>query len=311
MSPVVSVKNLTKAFGRHTILEECALVVEEGEAYGLVGLNGAGKTTLIRLLLGVLRADKGEIAVLGENPWRHDALLHRRMGVVLDHDGLWGNLTFEQNMKIFAAAKGVSWSASLSYMEEYWSRTNIYNNRKAVKFFSRGQRMQCALCRAFLGWPDLYFFDEPAVALDVDAYEHFKSLVMAARKRGASFLISSHQLDTIDDFADRVGMLREKRLIELARKAEQGNRLWSLETDDNPRWATIIREQCGGAPAFVEGEWQFESTHADTDIPVLIKRLAGEGCAIRKVAPIVRDFSVTIRNEYRRNAAEELHRGVT
>jgi energy-coupling factor transporter ATP-binding protein EcfA2 len=65
MSPVVSVKNLTKAFGRHTILEECALVVEEGEAYGLVGLNGAGKTTLIRLLLGVLRADKGEIAVLG------------------------------------------------------------------------------------------------------------------------------------------------------------------------------------------------------------------------------------------------------
>jgi ABC-type multidrug transport system ATPase subunit len=193
-------------------------------------------------------------------------------------------------------------------MEEYWGRTNIYNNRKAVKFFSRGQRMQSALCRAFLGWPDLYFFDEPAVALDVDAYEHFKGLVMVARKKGASFLISSHQLDAIDDFADRVGMLREKRLVELARKAEHGNGLWLLETDDNPRWAAIIREQCGGAPAFTEGGWQFESTRAETDIPALIRRLAGEGCAIHKVAPVFQDFSVTIRNEYRRKAADEPHR---
>ncbi len=305
MFPVISVNNLRKSFGSHTILEGCTFSVQEGEAYGLVGLNGAGKTTLIRLLLGVLRADRGEIAVFGENPWRHDASLHRRMGVVLDHDGLWGNLTLEQNLRIFAAAKGVSWKACLSYMEEYWSRTSIYKNRKAVKFFSRGQRMQCALCRAFLGWPSLYFFDEPVVALDVDAYEHFKGLVMTARKKGASFLISSHQLDAIDDFADRVGMLHEKRLVELARKTEASNQLWSLEADENPRWAAIIRELCGGVPSFAEGEWRFEAADAETGIPTLIRRLVGEGCAIRKVTPVFQDFSVTIRNEYRRKATEE------
>ncbi len=305
MSPVISANNLVKSFGKHTILDGCSFAIEEGEAYGLVGLNGAGKTTLIRLLLGVLRADSGEVEVFGENPWRHDAALHRRMGVVLDHDGMWGNLTIDQNMKIFAAAKGIGWNECKAYMEEYWSRTGIYNNRKAVKFFSRGQRMQCALCRAFLGWPALYFFDEPSVALDVDAYEHFSRLVRTARERGASLLISSHQLDAIDDLADRVGMLRDKRLIELEGKGLQGDRLWAVAADDNPQWGAIIGEQCGGTPVYSGGEWRFETNNAGSDIPAIVKRLAGEGCAIGKVAPVAQDFSVTIRNEYRRRAAED------
>jgi ABC-2 type transport system ATP-binding protein len=305
MPAAISVSNLSKSFGKHAILEGCAFAVGEGEAFGLAGLNGAGKTTLIRLLLGVLRADKGELAVLGEDPWLHHASLHRRMGVVLDHDGMWGNLTLEQNMKIFSAAKGVSWSSALSYMEEYWSRTPIYGNRRAVKFFSRGQRMQCALCRAFLGWPSLYLFDEPAVALDVDAYEHFTKMVALARARGASILISSHQLEAIDDLADRVGMLRDGRIVELPGRAEHRGRRWSIAADDNPRWGEIIRQQCGNLALYSEGEWRFESANAAADIPAIVRLLAIEGCAIRGVSPVVEEFSNAIRNEYRRRAAGE------
>jgi len=221
---------------------------------------------------------------------------------------MWGNLTIEQNMKIFAAAKGVSWGDCTAYMKEYWSRTGIYNNRKAVKFFSRGQRMQCALCRAFLGWPALYFFDEPSVALDIEAYEHFNGLVRTARTRGASFLVSSHQLDAIDDMADRVGMLRDGQLVELANRTGRGTGLWSLAADDDPRWEAIIRERCGGAPVFANGEWRFMAANAETDIPALVRRLAGEGCAIHGVAPVTQDFGTTIRNEYRRRAADESRR---
>jgi ABC-2 type transport system ATP-binding protein len=307
MLPVISVLGLSKSFGRYSILEDISLEINEGEVYGLVGLNGAGKTTLIRLLLGVLKPLRGTISVLGGDPWAHDASLHRRTGVVLENDGFWGNLTFEQNMKIFAAAKGIAWKDGARYIEEHWSLTNLYKNKKAVKFFSRGQRMQCALCRAFLGWPAAYFFDEPAVALDVDAYDHFKKLVAAARDRGAAFCISSHQLNAIDDLCGRAGMLHDKKLAELTRGTgrQDGNEPWTIAADRKTEWAAIIGSVCGTEPRWENGEWRFAVQNAAEKIPSLIRRLVEAGCAVRKAAPVQNEFSEAIRNEYRRKTGPD------
>jgi len=304
MPPVISVSGLSKSFGNYSILEDLSLEINEGEVYGLVGLNGAGKTTLIRLLLGVLKPDQGVLSVLGKNPWSHDPSLHRRMGVVLEHDGFWGNLTFEQNMKIFAAAKGVDWKEACEYIDEFWGRTTLYKNKKAVKFFSRGQRMQCALCRAFLGWPSVCFFDEPAVALDVGAYDHFSALAKRARGNGSAVVISSHQLNAIDDLADRVGMLHDKRLAELSRGTGRGE-LWSIGADQNTAWVAIIKELCGCDPNYCGGEWRFEVSDPAKTIPMLIKRLVEKDCRISKVAPVQNEFSETIRNEYRRKTGPD------
>ena len=94
MPPEISVSGLAKSFGKYSILEDSSFEINAGEVYGLVGLNGAGKTTLIRLLLGVLKADRGLISVLNKDPWSHDASLHQRMGVVLEHDGFSGKPLF-------------------------------------------------------------------------------------------------------------------------------------------------------------------------------------------------------------------------
>jgi ABC-type multidrug transport system ATPase subunit len=302
MPRVIDVQHLSKSFGNYSILEELSLCVNDGEVYGLVGLNGAGKTTLIRLLLGVLKPDGGALSVLGLDPWQHDAAPYRRMGVVLEHDGFWGNLTFEQNMKIFAAAKGIAWSDAARYIEGSWSNTDLYKNKKAVKYFSRGQRMQCALCRAFLGSPALFLFDEPAVALDVGAYDHFRELVAAARGRGAAFLISSHQLDAIDDLADRVGMLHDKRLAELSPatgRPDLGG-CWAIATDRSEAWAAIITSECGSEPLYEDGEWRFAVPDAAKTIPLLVTRLVAAGCSIGKVAPRESGFGELVRSEYRR-----------
>jgi ABC-2 type transport system ATP-binding protein len=304
MSPAISVSGLSKSFGGYSILENLSLEINAGEVYGLVGLNGAGKTTLIRLFAGVLRADRGALAVLGNNPWSHDEALYRRMGVVLEHDGFWGNLDFRQNMKIFAAAKGIAWNDARKYLDEFWNGTDIYGSTKAVNFFSRGMRMQCALCRAFLGWPSVYFFDEPAVALDVGAYDHFAALVRRARDGGAAVLVSSHQLDAIDDLAGRAGMLRDKRLTELSRGTGRGE-WWSLGADRNAAWAAVIAELCGCAPVYGDHEWRFEVADPAATIPLIISRLAGQGCSIRKVAPRAAGFSEVIRREYRDTSAPD------
>jgi ABC-2 type transport system ATP-binding protein len=301
MPPVIDAKNLSKSFGSHSILRDLSLEIREGDVYGLVGLNGAGKTTLIRLLLGILKPCGGSVTVLDRDPWSHNAPLYRRFGVVLEHDGFWGNLTLEQNLRVFAAAKGLSWQEARQYLEKYWSGTALYNNKKPVKFYSRGQRMQCAICRAFLGKPDLFFFDEPVVALDVDAYGHFSDLVREAQARGATFLISSHQLDAIDDLCTRVGDLREGQITELKKTGGAGGTgpAWELTTDPNARWASIIREVCGSAAVFRDGCWRFDAARPDEMIPALVAQLVKAGCVVKAIAPSVSGFRNVIRNEYR------------
>jgi ABC-2 type transport system ATP-binding protein len=302
MTPLLTLQNLSKSFGSNRILDDCSLAVDKGEIYGLVGLNGAGKTTLIRLLLGVLKPSRGSLSVLGADPWKHEASLYRRMGVVLEHDGFWGNLTFAQNMRLFAAAKGVGPEELGRYLETFWSMTDIYKSKKPVKFFSRGQRMQCALCRAFLGWPEIFFLDEPAVALDMEAYDHFTSLAKRAREGGATLLISSHQLETIDALCDRVGLLRDKKVTELTRACGDGEgvSLWELETDLNEKVPHVI-EQAGGRQVIADhGRYRFRIDGASEKIPRLVKELVEARLPVRRIAPAPTDFSDAIRNEYRK-----------
>jgi len=214
---IIDVTNLSRSFGKSLILNDVSLQVEAGSVYGLVGLNGAGKTTLIRILLGLIRRGGGSVSVCGFDPWRHEPAFYRQVGAALESDGFCGNLGVTDNLRIFAEAKGVPWGEALRYFEEYWGGTDIFKTDRRVKHLSRGQRVQCGLARAFLGWPKVYFLDEPVVSLDFRAYEHFKGLVLEAKSRGAAVLISSHQLGVIDDLCDRVGLLGGGRLEDVER----------------------------------------------------------------------------------------------
>ncbi|MDR2578878.1 MAG: ABC transporter ATP-binding protein [Chitinispirillales bacterium] len=218
---IINIANLNRSFGNNPVLRDVSLRIEGGSAYGLVGLNGAGKTTLIRVLLGLLRKNGGVVEVAGFDPWLHRPEFYRAVGASFESDGFFGNLTVRENLRIFAAAKGISPEESDKYFEEYWGETDIFAATRKTKFLSRGQKVQCGLCRAFLGRPRVLFFDEPAVSLDFLAYEHFKLMARKAKSQGAALLISSHQLEVIDDLCDRVGLLRDGSLEEIDKVENQ------------------------------------------------------------------------------------------
>jgi len=303
---VVSVEGLFKRFGNKTVIEECSFAIAQGTVFGLVGKNGVGKTTLIRLLLGLLKPDAGELSVLGFQPWQHAARLYRSLGVVLEHDGFSGNCTVAENLALFTAAKGLQWSDVFAYVKEHWADTfigeQLAGKGKKVKFLSRGQRVQCGLCRAFLGWPSLFFFDEPTVALDVEAYEHFCAMTRKARDRGASMLISSHQLSTIQELCDEVGILDNKRVRPVhGGAADSAMPQWSLSADYSDEYNAII-EQCLGLPAPYEaGAWQLIVKTPKTMIPRLIGRLAAAGCLIYEVKREKRELKDIIKAHYESN----------
>jgi ABC-2 type transport system ATP-binding protein len=297
MSTTIILNDLKKTFGNHTVLNGVSLQIDKSTAYGLVGLNGAGKTTLLRLMLGILKPDSGTLTVNGFDPWNHNVDFYTRLGVVLDHDGFWGNLTIKENLKIFSAAKKLKWPETEKYIAQFWSDTVIASSDKKVKYLSRGQRVQCSLCRAFLGWPDVLLLDEPAVALDMTAYAHFRVMVNNAKERGAAVIISSHQLDTIDDLCDRVGNLSSGMLADL-----------QCGTDGHIRWLLFTSMLCDCFPLLSEcgctdvngsnGRWSFLVNNPQTTIPAVVEKMVRCQYPVYEIRPEATGFSDTIRSIY-------------
>jgi ABC-type multidrug transport system ATPase subunit len=295
----IIVNGLSKSFGKKEVLSDITLSLPAGSIFGLVGLNGAGKTTLIRLLLGLLRPDKGTISIQGFDPWRHSAAFYRRLGVILEHDGFSGNLTFCDNIRFFAHAKGVAPTQADEYLAQWWKDAEIVASPKKVKFFSRGQKMQAAVCRAFLGWPAVCFFDEPAVGLDIGAYDQFCRLVKEACSRGSAMIISSHQLETIEELCDTIGILHNRTLrIFSAQEASPAAETWLIATDNDPVWGDVVRQNGGERVLWKEGAWRFQVTDVARTIPRIIRALVIAGCDIREVKAEKDDLRGSIRKMY-------------
>jgi ABC-2 type transport system ATP-binding protein len=294
-------EGISKRFGEGVVFDECSLAIGPGTIYGLVGLNGAGKTTLIRVLLGLLKPSGGAVTVLGHVPWEHSETMYGRVGVVLENDGFAGNLTIRQNLGIFAAAKGISWAGVEAYIREFWAGTfihgEVFGPSKKTKYFSRGQRMQCSLCRAFLGWPSVCFFDEPTVALDVEAYDHFCRLCRVARQRGAAMLISSHQLSAVEDLCDAVGVLVNKKLRPLENESA-GCGGWSIAAGPNENFGAIIERITGNAPSHDGNSWHFTASAPKTMVPDIVEELVRAGCRIGEVSPDKNGLREKIRTHY-------------
>ena len=295
--PLIDVKNLKRSYGQKSILKDVSLLVEKGSVYGLVGLNGCGKTTLMRVLLGLLNKDEGNVSVGGYDPWLHQTEYYRKLGVVLENDGFFGNMSVRDNLRIFASAKGISWNQAQKYFEEYWGGTEIFTASRKVKFLSRGQKVQCGLARAFLGWPSICFFDEPVVSLDIKAYEHFKTISKEAASRGAALLISGHQLETIDDLCDRAGLLKNGSIEEISKNS--GVELWIIKVSNHGDWRKVI-ENCGGGDITLSAnQITFSITDGKNKIPEIIRALVLAQCSICEVRQEARGFSDTIKNIYK------------
>jgi ABC-2 type transport system ATP-binding protein len=298
-APAITIEHLQKSFGTHTVLSDVSLELSEGKIYGLVGLNGTGKTTLIRLLLGLLQANSGICRVLGMDPNQHQREFYRRIGAVLEHNGFNDNCHIRENLDFFAGARGLAPGAVEEYFKRWWQGSSIDTTKK-VRILSRGQKMQCAICRAFLGWPAVYLFDEPVVALDMHAYDHFCTMARHARQQGAAIIISSHQLDAIEELCDEVGILGNGTLtpLESSGRTPATGSAWTIVAANDPAFGRIIQAVAGSPATFSDNGWHFVLQGGDECIPELIARLVAQGCRVKEVRP---DRSETLRESIRRH----------
>ena len=211
MSTAIAVSGLVKDFGPRTrALDHLELHVESGEVHGFLGPNGAGKTTTIRVLLGLLRADEGHVALLGGDPWRDAVALHRRLAYVPGEVNLWPNLTGGEVIDLLGDLRG---GFDEVRRDELLERFQLDPTKK-VRAYSKGNRQKVALVAAFCSDVELYLLDEPTSGLDPLMEAVFQDVVQELRDAGRSILLSSHILSEVEALCDRVTIIRAGRAAE-------------------------------------------------------------------------------------------------
>jgi ABC-2 type transport system ATP-binding protein len=207
----IRAESLGKRFGRHWAVRDLDLCVEPGEVFGFLGPNGAGKSTTIRMLLGLIRPTSGSAWVAG-HPSQDVARAHAQVAYVPAEVALWPNLTGREILELTAH---LGPRPDPDYRDKLVQRLDLDLDR-LVRTYSTGNRQKLALTAAFATRAPVLILDEPTTGLDPLMEQVFRALIHEATENGQTVFLSSHQLSDVEAVCDRVGILRDGVLVEVA-----------------------------------------------------------------------------------------------
>jgi len=201
---------LTKRYGNTLALDRLDIRVAPGEVYGFLGPNGSGKTTTIRCLLGLHRPTSGSATLFGIDAWHEPVAAHQRVAYIAGEPALWPSLTTAETLHFLGRVHG---GVDIAYRQVLLDRFNVEATKK-VRALSKGNRQKIQLVHAFSTRADLLLLDEPTSGLDPLMEIAFRETVREAKDRGQAVFLSSHILSEVEALCDRVGILREGRLVD-------------------------------------------------------------------------------------------------
>jgi ABC-2 type transport system ATP-binding protein len=229
----IHVSGLVKTFGGFRALDELELQVATGEVHGFLGPNGAGKSTTIRVLLGLLRADSGDVRLLGGDPWRDAVALHRRLAYVPGDVNLWPTLSGGEAIDLLGKLRG---GLDPVRRAELLERFELDPTKKG-RAYSKGNRQKVALVAALASDAELLLLDEPTSGLDPLKEAVFRACIEETREHGRTVLLSSHILAEVEALCDRVTIIRAGRTVETGTLSELRHLTRtsiSVETEQEP-----------------------------------------------------------------------------
>src|SRR5437764_1698858 len=209
MAAMIETAGLTKRYGDKRGITDVALTVEEGEVFGFLGPNGSGKTTTIRVLMALLRADRGSARIAGMDCWQQSVPIKRLTGYVPGEPSLDPNLTGGQILEYFAHLRG---GVDQGYLKQLVKRLDLDTSRK-FRQYSSGNKRKVVLIQAFMHRPRVLILDEPTNGLDPINQQEFNRMVIEARDAGQTVFLSSHILSEVEQTCNRVGIIREGQLV--------------------------------------------------------------------------------------------------
>lgn len=223
---IIETKNLTKQYGAQKSVADLNIHVQKGRIYGLLGRNGAGKTTTMKMLLGLTDPTSGAVMICGRPLQGNEKKLLPRIGSLIESPGFYPNLTGTENLRIFAALRGVPNRGAIKNALDLVGLP--YKDKKLFSQYSLGMKQRLAIALAVMHDPELLILDEPINGLDPIGIAEVRSFIRGlCDERGKTILISSHILSEIALLADDIGiidhgvLLEEETLAELERKSSR------------------------------------------------------------------------------------------
>ena len=211
---MIEIKHLYKRYGRFLALNDFSLNVQDGELFGFVGSNGAGKTTTMRICVGLLKADGGEVLIDGENMLKNHRALAEKVGYVPDYFGVYKSLSASEYLHFFANAYGIYGKDADKLSAELLDLVNLTHKKDSdVNGLSRGMKQRLCLARGLVHNPDILFLDEPASGLDPKARYELKEILKNLSSMGKTIIISSHILPELAEMCTSVGIIDKGHLV--------------------------------------------------------------------------------------------------
>ena len=211
---IISIKNITKRFGRFEAVKDLSIGIKEGEIYGLLGSNGAGKSTTINILLGFLDPDKGEAFIDGIDVTTNADSARKKTGYISENVNLYPYLTGIENLNYFCKIAGKDYKdeALSKILSDCGLDSDVIN--KKVGSYSKGMRQKVGIAIAFAKKAKVLLLDEPASGLDPLASTELSTTLKSLAEEGTAVLMASHDIFRVRETCDRIGILKNGSLID-------------------------------------------------------------------------------------------------
>jgi len=276
---ILGIHDVYKAFRsgflgkRQDVLRGVSLTIEAGEVYGFLGHNGAGKTTTMKIALGLVRADQGEVRVLGQTGV--PARIRARVGYLSEEIGLYPHLNAVETLQLTGELFRIRGRRLAVRIEELLAAVGLENKRAVkVRHYSKGMRQRLGIATAMMNDPDLLLLDEPYSGLDPVGRKDLRELLLGLKRQGKTIFMSSHIVPDVEAVCDRVGILsggRIARVLDL-------NQLYAERTND-------VEVVLSGVPAGRINARDYGGEDLVVGDPVRIVRVGGD----RKLRMLVDD----------------------
>lgn len=210
----VKVKNLTKSFGPVIAVNDVSFEVKKGEIFGLLGPNGAGKTTCVKLLLGLLEPDHGEIKVFGLDPGKDEIAIKNNIGYVSEEPLIYKSMTPRQLFDFIISIRNLNEAEAQDKLRYYFdSLEALQYYDKLIATLSRGNKQKMQVIASLIHDPDLLIMDEPLTGLDAKSAKVVKEITELHTDRGGSVIFSTHILEVAEEVCDRIAIINHGKLI--------------------------------------------------------------------------------------------------
>ena len=206
---VLAVETLTKRYGSLVAVDGITFEVRRGETFGILGPNGAGKTTTLEMIEGLRKPDSGRITLLGLDAVRQRRAVQERIGVQLQSQALWPELTVEETLRTFRALfrRKVA-------VEGLMERFLLVDKRRAlVRDLSGGQKQRLSVATALVNDPEVVFLDEPTTGLDPQARRSFWELIRDMSGSGKTVIVTTHYMEEAEELCERVAIMDRGRIM--------------------------------------------------------------------------------------------------